>query len=176
MTHGRVRGGRVEALLLAEGPGAPMRRVAAVRTLGLRGLEGDRYALGRGHWPEDRSEPVTLVAAEALEEAARILGRPLEATAARRNIVTRGVDLNALPGRRFRVGAVTLEGRRPCHPCRYLEELMELPGLKRALKGRGGLRAVLRSEGTLRVGDPVTWGHDEVAVGAPTSGTPLELL
>lgn len=153
-----------------------MRQVTAVRTLGLQGLEGDRYALGRGHWPEEQSEPVTLVAAEALEEAARILGRPLEPAAVRRNVVTRGVELDALLGRRFRIGAVTLEGRRPCHPCRYLEELLKLPGLKRALEGRGGLRAVLHSEGTLRVGDPVEWGGDEGATGdSPRGGSP-ELL
>lgn len=145
--------GHVEALLVAEKGGAPMRRVRSVRTLGLQGLEGDRYALDAGHWSEHRSEPVTLIAAEALDEVSRVVGREIRPEVARRNVVTRGVDLDALVGRSFRIGDVTLEGRRPCHPCRYVAALADIPGLEKALRGRGGLRAVLLSEGTLCVGD-----------------------
>lgn len=151
----RVVGGRVDAVLVAEEAGAPMRRVRSIRTHGLRGLEGDRYALGKGHWSDHRWEPVTLVSAEALEEVARVLGRPVDPATVRRNVVTRGVELDALVGRVFRIGEVRLEGRRPCDPCRYLEALGGVPGLKEVLAGRGGLRATLRSEGTFRVGDPV---------------------
>lgn len=133
-----------------------MRSVPAVRTRGLRGLEGDRYARGAGRWSDHRHEPVTLVAAETLEAVSRELGRAVDPATVRRNVVTRGVDLAALQGRAFRIGGVVLEGRRPCHPCRYLEGLADLPGLKAALSGRGGLRAVLLSEGRLRVGDPVS--------------------
>lgn len=155
MDTGSEREGRghVEALLVAPEGGAPMRRVRSVRTRGLQGLEGDRYALGAGHWSEHRSEPVTLIAAEALDEVSRVVGREIAPEAARRNVVTRGVDLDALVGRSFRIGEVTLEGRRPCHPCRYIAALAGVPGLERALRGKGGLRAVLLSEGTLHVGD-----------------------
>lgn len=108
-----VVGGRVDAVLVAEEAGAPMRRVRSIRTDGLRGLEGDRYALGKGHWSDHRWEPVTLVSAEALEEVARVLGRPVDPATVRRNVVTRGVELDVLVGRVFRIGEVTLEGRRP---------------------------------------------------------------
>lgn len=137
-----------------------MRAVASVATDGLRGLEGDRYALGRGHWSGTgyRCEPVTLVAVEDLEEVSRILGRSVEPRSVRRNIVTRGVAPASLLGRTFRIGDVLLEGTRPCEPCRYLERLAASPGLAEALRGRGGVRAVLRGPGLLSVGDPLRRG------------------
>ncbi|MEA2306870.1 MAG: hypothetical protein QOH43_4150, partial [Solirubrobacteraceae bacterium] len=75
--------------------------------------------------------------------------------AARRNVVTRGIDLDALVGRRFRVGEVVCAGRRPCEPCAHLERLTE-PGTLRGLVHRGGLRADVLTGGTIRLGDPVT--------------------
>jgi MOSC domain-containing protein YiiM len=120
-----------------------------------RGLEGDRYARAAGHWARHRSEPVTLVSAEALEEVSIRLGRSVDPALVRRNVVTRGVTLDSFVGRVFRVGEVVLEGTRPCDPCRYLEELAGIPGLLEGLVGRGGLRATIRMEGTIRVGDPV---------------------
>ena len=73
---------------------------------------------------------------------------------ARRNIVTRGVRLNALVGRRFRVGDVECIGRRLAEPCAHLERLTR-PGLLRPLVHRGGLRADILTSGELRVGDEI---------------------
>jgi len=146
----------VTGLFLAPSAGAPMRLRTEVRTApGGRGLEGDRYARAAGHWSGNRSEPLTLVSAEALDEVAARLGRPIDPGSVRRNVVTRGVMLQDLVGRVFRIGEVTLEGTRPCDPCRYLEELSGVPGLLDGLAGRGGLRAAIRSEGTIRIGDRV---------------------
>ena len=72
---------------------------------------------------------------------------------ARRNIVTRGIDLNALAGIRFRVGDVELQGQRLCQPCAHLERLS--PGTLRPLVHRGGLRADLLTGGTIHVGATV---------------------
>ena len=96
---------------------------------------------GRGH-------DLTLVAAEVLEEVG------LEPIEARRNLIVRGVDLDALRGRRFRVGAVQCLGQRRCEPCAHLERLTR-PGVLRALAHRGGLRADILRGGDLHVGDPV---------------------
>ena len=74
---------------------------------------------------------------------------------ARRNVVTRGIDLDALVGRRFLVGDVQCVGRRLCEPCAHLERLT-VPGTLRALVHRGGLRADVLTDGTIRVGDAVT--------------------
>jgi MOSC domain-containing protein YiiM len=116
-----------------------------------RGLEGDRYYEGKGsfsHWRGERD--LTLIEAEALEEAAV----ELEPGAARRNVVVRGIDLNELVGRRFRVGPVECEALELNPPCKHLEKLTE-PGVMRALVGRGGIRAAIRAGGEIAVGDPV---------------------
>jgi MOSC domain-containing protein YiiM len=124
--------------------------VDSARLVAGQGLEGDRYFLGKGsfsHW-HGTGRALTLVEAEALEDVG------LSFAAARRNVVTRGVDLNALVGVRFRVGEVECLGRRLCEPCRHLERL-EGDGLMRSLAGRGGLRADVLGEGLVTVGDPV---------------------
>jgi hypothetical protein len=142
--------GAVEAIALAPDAEAPVALVDAVAAHAGRGLEGDRYAGGRGTFSNRyaRGIDITLVEAEVLDE----LG--LTAGDARRNLVTRGIDLNALTGTRFRVGAVELQGQRLCEPCAHLERLS--PGTLRPLVHRGGLRADIVSGGTIRVGDPVT--------------------
>ena len=122
-----------------------------------RGLEGDRYFEGTGtfsDWPGD--DDLTLIEAEAAEAAG------IEPGTARRNVVVRGVDLNALVGRRFRVGAVKCEGLELADPCRHLERLTE-PGVLRTLAGRGGLRAAIRTGGEIAVGDEVAPGGDPPA-------------
>lgn len=115
-----------------------------------RGLQGDRYADGAGTFSPGggRGHDLTLVAAEVLEDAG------LEPAEARRNLIVRGVDLDALRGRRFRVGTVECLGQRRCEPCAHLERLTR-PGVLRALAHRGGLRADILRGGELRVGDPV---------------------
>ena len=69
-------------------------------------------------------------------------------------MATRGIDLNALVGRRFRVGALECEGIELCEPCTHLEGLTQ-PGVLKGLVHRGGLRASILSGGEIAVGDPV---------------------
>jgi hypothetical protein len=146
---GARTGGRVEAIAVAPDAEAPVTLVDAVAAHAGRGLEGDRYAAGRGTFSNRyaRGIDVTLVEAEVLDD----LG--LTAAAARRNIVTRGLDLNALTGARFHIGEVELQGQRLCEPCAHLERLS--PGTLRPLVHRGGLRADIIGGGTIRVGDRV---------------------
>ncbi|WPD19562.1 MOSC domain-containing protein [Thermaerobacter composti] len=146
--------GWVVLLCIAPTGGAPMVTVPAVRAVAGRGLEGDRYFVGSGTWQGWPDPELTLVEEEAVVAVARELGRRLDPAALRRNVVTRGVRLVDLIGRRFRLGSVWVEGVRPCDPCGYLERQVA-PGLKAALAGRGGLRARILTTGVVRVGDPV---------------------
>jgi MOSC domain-containing protein YiiM len=68
-------------------------------------------------------------------------------------VTTRGVALNHLVGERFRVGDVVCAGAELCAPCSYLEQLLEREGIYDALVHRGGLRARVVTDGTIRVGD-----------------------
>jgi hypothetical protein len=142
--------GVVAAIVLAPAAEAPLRSVEVAEAIAGRGLLGDRYADGAGTFSAGggRGHDLTLVAAEVLEDVG------LDPVEARRNLIVRGVDLDALRGRRFRVGAVECLGQRRCEPCAHLERLTR-PGVLRALAHRGGLRADILRSGELRVGDPV---------------------
>jgi len=129
----------------------PVKRVRAVAG---RGLEGEyHFYTGEGTQPE-RDQELTLIAVEALAGLAAEHQIELTAAESRRNVATRGIDLNSLEGRRFRVGAVECEGIELCEPCRTLERLTE-PGVIRGLVHRGGLRAAILSDGEIAVGDEV---------------------
>lgn len=148
--------GRLEGIFVAPQAEAPMRSLAEVRAVAGRGLEGDRYAVGHGTFsvPGGRGNEITLIAGEVLDILELPDGQPLSGAETRRNLVTRGLDLNALVGKRFQIGELELIGRRRCEPCAHLQRLTR-PGILRGLVHRGGLRADLLTTGVLRVGDAI---------------------
>jgi MOSC domain-containing protein YiiM len=147
--------GRVEAIALAEQATGPMRVVAQVRALAGRGLDGDRYAAKAGTFTPGndtaRGYDLTLIEAEVLDHLALPDGGKIGYADARRNVVTSGIDLNALVGRRFRVGDVECLGQRLCEPCSHLERLTA-KGVLRGLIHRGGLRADVLTDGQISDG------------------------
>jgi MOSC domain-containing protein YiiM len=147
--------GKIESIHIADGAKAPMQSVNHVAAIAGVGLEGDRYANRQGTFfkPEPDFE-LTLIEAEALESMARDYRIKLEPGNARRNLVTRGVALNHLVGREFRIGNVVIRGIRLCEPCSHLQALTGLDVIK-GLRHRGGLRAQIIVGGAIRVGDKV---------------------
>jgi MOSC domain-containing protein YiiM len=150
--------GRVEVVAIADRAEAPMEQVTTARAIPGRGLEGDRYANHIGTFTPRSGRGVgydlTLIEAEALDELSLTDGHRLGYAEARRNIVTRGIDLNTLVGQRFRVGDVECEGRRLCEPCAHLERLTHR-GVLRKLIHRGGLRADILTAGSITVGTAI---------------------
>jgi MOSC domain-containing protein YiiM len=73
-------------------------------------------------------------------------------------VVTRGIDLNALVGRHFRIGTVPCYGQRLAEPCSWQQKLTP-PGTLRGLVHRGGLRADVLADGTIGLGDRVEPGQ-----------------
>jgi MOSC domain-containing protein YiiM len=146
-----LRVGRVEVLAIAAEAEAPMVVLEEVAALAGYGLEGDRYGAGRGTFSNPNAVGVDLTLVEAEAIGALGLIAPQDA---RRNVVTRGIELNALVGERFMVGEVYCIGRRLCEPCAHLQKLT-VAGTLRGLVHRGGLRADVISDGTIRVGDEV---------------------
>jgi hypothetical protein len=153
--RGSKRTGTVETIALAAEATGPMEAVPSAEAIEGRGLKGDRYERGEGTFsdPNGRGYDLTLVEAEALEELTKS-GVELAPAEARRNIVVRGVALDDLIGRRFRVGEVECYGQRRCEPCAHLERLTR-PGVLRGLVHRGGLRADVLTSGEIHTGDPV---------------------
>ena len=119
------------------------------------GLEGDRYASGKGTFskPEPDYE-LTLIEAESVEALKRDYDVELAPGESRRNLVTRGVALNHLVGRDFQIGEVKAHGIRLCEPCDHLQRVTGRELIK-GLRHRGGLRAQILTQGTIRIGDQV---------------------
>jgi MOSC domain-containing protein YiiM len=150
--------GVVEMLAVAPLVEAPMQLVDRARALAGRGLEGDRYANGAGTFsPRGAHRPgyeLTLIAAEVVEElTAR--NAALDFASTRRNVLTRGIDVNALVGRDFYIGDVRCRGLRLAEPCAHLERLQG-PGLLRPLIHRGGLRVDILNDGDITTNSPIS--------------------
>ncbi len=150
--------GTVEGIFTTPGAGQPMVALPEGTAVAGRGLLGDRYHDGVGYYSERPSEgggrEVTLIEAEELERLRTERGIELAPIESRRNVVTRGIRLLDLIGRRFRIGEVVCQGVKICEPCAYLEELTAKP-VNAPLVHRAGLRANVLVGGTLRVGDAV---------------------
>jgi MOSC domain-containing protein YiiM len=136
--------GKVEGITLVKDSTGAFERVEAVRAEAGEGLHGDYHS------------DLTLIAAEALEGLREDTGIELAGHETRRNVLTRGIDLNALVGRRFTVGDVEAVGVELSEPCTKLRRLTGEPGVLRGLVHRGGLRADVVRGGQIAVGDAVS--------------------
>jgi MOSC domain len=146
--------GTVETIAVAPSAGEPAELLQSARALPGHGLQGDRHVTGTGTFPSGTpGSALTLIEAEVCES----FDPPLEPSQHRRNVVTRGIDLNGLVGREFTVGEVRCRGMRLCEPCTVVQRYAGRPVL-RALVHRGGLRADILHDGTIKVGDPVRVG------------------
>ena len=150
--------GIVEAVAVAEVATGPMRLVEEAMALAGRGLVGDRYADKAGTFtPSDGAGSgydLTLIQAEVLDELVLPEDRRLGYAEARRNVVTRDIDVNDLVGRRFRIGDVECLGQRLCEPCSHLERLTH-KGVLRGLIHRAGLRADVLTDGRIHPGSTI---------------------
>ena len=142
--------GRVEGIYIGPRYELP-EPVESVRAFAGRGLEGNRYFF-EGDAPPGRA--LTLIAAEALAEGKAASGVELGAAESRRNVLTSGIDLNALVGERFRVGDVECVGIELCEPCTTLEGATR-PGVIKAYVHRAGLNADILTDGEIALGDVV---------------------
>jgi MOSC domain-containing protein YiiM len=141
----------VVAIHLGADHGRPVEAVTAVDARAGKGLEGDRHFRADGR--AEPGEALTLVEEEVVDE----VGLPPGGT--RRQVTVRGVRLNDLIGRRFRVGAVECYGVELCEPCLSLERNTR-PGIIRDLVHRAGINADILNDGTISVGDVITTSDD----------------
>jgi MOSC domain-containing protein YiiM len=148
--------GTVEAVVIADRAEAVPVRVERAAARAGRGLEGDRYFDPRGTWSNryGRGRDLTLIEVEVLD-ALTLPDGQLSAEEARRNVVTRGIELNPFVGERFRIGEVECFGQRLCERCTHLARLTQKPGTLRGLIAKGGLRADVLTDGEICVGSEI---------------------
>lgn len=133
-----------------------MTQIESVQALAGIGLEGDRYATGKGAYSQAKKQKirhVSLIAREAIAQANTHLLLPYTEAQTRRNIVTEGADLNQLVGKTFWLGQAVLYGTELCDPCKRPEKLTGQPGFEQAFQQLGGLRAEVLQSGLVRVQD-----------------------
>jgi len=142
--------GRVEWIGVAPKSRAPVVAVTHVELVAGKGLVGDH------HGKSGRSKrQATIIAKEHIEAIHRFTGiPPIAPERLRRNIVISGINPNALKGQRFIIGNALLEGTKPCDPCSRMEQELG-PGGYNAMRGHGGMCAIVLEGGTISVGDIV---------------------
>ena len=124
----------------------PTIEVDAVECVAGHGLRGDRFF----DYKENYKGQITFFSAEVYEDLCALFGlASIAPAAARRNVITRGIDLNFLIGQTFEVQDVRFEGMAECSPCHWMDEAIHR-GAFELLKGRGGLRARILTDGWLR--------------------------
>ncbi|AET94450.1 MOSC domain-containing protein (plasmid) [Burkholderia sp. YI23] len=144
-----VKPGRVIWIGLRVSRRAPLQVVESALALAGAGLDGDHYSR------KDGGRQVTLIQAESLRAIASHLGLDeVWPGGLRRNIVTSGINLNALKDRRFRIGDAVLEASGECHPCSRMEETFGVGGYN-AVRGFGGITARVIEGGTIALANAI---------------------
>ncbi len=147
----------IERLFLSPTRGAAQWECRQLELLAGQGVVGDRH-FAQANWA---GQQLTLVEAEEIERFCAHAGRATDLSLTRRNVVTRGIRLNKLVGRQFRLGGSLLVGIELCEPCRTLgqrlaNETLSAPEVVKYWVGRGGLRANVLISGNVACGDALT--------------------
>jgi MOSC domain-containing protein YiiM len=137
----------IESIHVGPDAGGELVSVESVRAIAGQGLEGDRSFRPQGAKP---GQALTLVEAENVEDVGLGVGET------RRQLTVRGVRLNDLVGKTFKVGEVECYGVELCEPCEHLQS-MTRPGIIKELVHRAGINADILSDGVIRVGDSISF-------------------
>ena len=144
----------------------PMIEVPTIECVAGRGIRGDRYF----DFKDDYKGQITFFSLDVFDQLCQVLGLGQRSPAgARRNIMVRDADLNELIGEDFEVQGVRFHGTEECRPCYWMDRAIA-PGAEEFLKGRGGLRAKILTDGRLR--STGTRCHPDPAVAGEGSHQP----
>ena len=129
----------------------PINEVNSINVLANQGIVGDR------HFNEfnDPYNQITLIESENIDYYNIKYGLNIPYKDFRRNIITKGIKLNDLVGKRFQIGKVELEGIDLCRPCKHLSEILDQDNIIKEFLRRGGLRCQILTSSTIEVGDKI---------------------
>jgi hypothetical protein len=144
--------GSIVEILIAESAGDKLQSIEQAELISGKGIVGDRYFNQEGTFSEALKESgdfeVTLIESEQIIAFNQLTDLSYTAPDFRRNIVTSGINLNALVGCNFRIGNVEFKGIRLCEPCGYLAGLLGKVVMDNMVH-KCGLRAIITKSGTI---------------------------
>ena len=129
----------------------PIKEVNSIEVLANKGIVGDRHF-------NDFNDPynqLSLIESENIDEYNIKFGLDIPYINFRRNIITKGIQLNDLIGKKLRVGNVELEGIEFCRPCRHLTEMLDQKNILKEFMRKGGLRCQILSSSKISIGDKI---------------------
>ncbi len=129
----------------------PIKEVNSIEVLANKGIVGDRHF----HDFNDPYNQLSLIESEKIDEYNIKFGLNIPYIEFRRNIVTKGIQLNDLIGKRLKVGNVELEGIELCRPCRHLTEMLDQKNILKEFMRKGGLRCQILSSSKITLGDKI---------------------
>ena len=124
-----------------------MQEVNTVKVIASKGIVNDRYF----NENNDQALQITLIESENIDYYNQISETNIPYISFRRNIITKGIQLNDLVGKEFLIDNVKIKGHRLCAPCRYLQEMLKQKNLVKKLLDRGGLRCEILTDGIISV-------------------------
>ena len=129
----------------------PIKEVNSIEVIANKGIVGDRHF----HEFNDPYNQLSLIESENIDEYNIRFGLNISYIDFRRNIVTKGIQLNDLIGKKLSVGNVELEVIDLCRPCRHLTEMLDQRNVLKEFLRKGGLRCQILSSSKISVGDKI---------------------
>ena len=129
----------------------PIKEVNSIEVLANKGIVGDRHF-------NDFNDPynqLSLIESENIDEYNIKFGLDIPYINFRRNIITKGIQLNDLIGKKLQIGNVELEGVELCRPCRHLTEMLNQKNILKEFMRKGGLRCKILSSSKISIGDKI---------------------
>ena len=142
---------KVFKLGIAANNNQPIREVNSIEVLENKGILGDRHF----HDFNDPYNQISLIESENIDEYNIKFGLDIPYIDFRRNVVTKGIQLNELIGKKLKVGSVELEGIELCRPCKHLTEMLDQKNILKEFLRKGGLRCQILSSAKIKIGDIV---------------------
>ena len=125
--------------------------VRSIEVIKNKGVIGDRHF-------KDFNDPycqLTLIESESIDYYNSKYGLNISYLDFRRNIITKGIQINELVGKKFHIGNVKVEGIDLCRPCRHLTEILNQGNIIKEFLRRGGLRCQILSSSVINIGDEI---------------------
>ena len=142
---------KVFKICISHKPDQGMEDVYTVTTIAGKGIVGDRYFIENN----DTNNQLTLIESENIDFYNKISNQEISYIDFRRNIITKGIELNPLIGKELQIGSTKIKVHKLCEPCLELQNKLQQTNFVKRLTHRGGLRCEIITNGFITVNDNI---------------------